>query len=77
MAVAELRQSNGIKTLRHANRMNEPLSETNVSGRLAQIQRRCGEIMQEPEEPELFLIETRPAADSYVDPYNTQLQVRS
>lgn len=49
--------------------MDSPLSESSVSLRLSLIQKRCSELMEEPDELELSLEDAELAGNSG-DPYN-------
>ena len=51
--------------------MKEPLSETSVTLKLSLIQKRCSQLMDEPEELELCQDEQPEIADDS-DPYNSQ-----
>ncbi len=49
--------------------MDSPLSESSVSINLSLIQKRCSELMDEPDELELSLEVSEPSSDTG-DPYN-------
>lgn len=50
--------------------MDSPLSESSVSLQLSLIQKRCGELMREPDELELSLEDDSEPANDTGDPYN-------
>lgn len=52
--------------------MDTPLSETSVTLKLEEIQRRCGELMDEPEALLELSLEDPIASAESGDPYNRQ-----
>lgn len=68
--VAVLRQDRNLRQLTDSKIMDTPLSESYVTLKLSEIQKRCSELMQEPEGLiELRLEESESRPDSG-DPYN-------
>lgn len=53
--------------------MNEPLSESSVSLKLTEIQKRCSELMEEPDELQLCLEDAPVAEAPDSDPYNSRV----
>jgi hypothetical protein len=58
-----------IENARQNKTMDSPLSESSVSLKLSLIQKRCSELMEEPDALELSLEDAEPTDDSG-DPYN-------
>ena len=55
-------------------KIDAPLSESSVSHKLTEIQKRCSELMEEPEGlTELSLVDSEPKSDG-TDPYNYDRQ---
>ena len=50
--------------------MDSPLSETNVARKLSEIQKRCNELMEEPEALRELRLEDPDAIIDTGDPYN-------
>jgi len=50
--------------------MDSPLSETNVARKLTEIQKRCNELMEEPEALRELRLEDPDAIIDIGDPYN-------
>ncbi len=52
--------------------MNEPLSESSVSLKLAEIQKRCSELMDDPDDLQLCLDDGPALVAPENDPYNSK-----
>jgi len=66
-----VRQLKNVKVCMDTNDMETPLAQSSVTMKLEEIQRRCNELMDEPDAMLELTLEEPPQADPYSnDPYN-------